>query len=625
MSELFSIKMRSSKEGSHISGAERIVGKDGISATLSSLSSRALEHDKGESDFINIKIERLSSARRLKALQVTTYEVDSVEAGHEKVREILSSAGVVRAKEIIAMLASLDKPMRGAMIVDVDTLERLEPDKQRGIRATYMDDASVLSAVVSSVKDHYREAIVLATKVLSAPGMVGEVCISDDPSYTTGYVTTHSSGYCRITKMKVTGSSKGGRVFLFRGERSLLSETIHYLEKEPVLVEDVCAITQSKKESRYGSIESELEKLCEESLDRHARTIDPSLEILCSNDYLGLSRDSEVIESAKRAAQIYGAGSTGSRLVTGTTFVHCELERHLASFKGAEDAILFQTGYMANVGTISALASKDDVIISDALNHASIIDGCRMSRAHTIVYPHLDMAALEDILSRCGSFRRRLVVSDAVFSMDGDILDLPRYLEICRRYDAFSMIDEAHSTGVLGKTGRGIVEHFGCEHPDISLGTLSKALGSQGGYVAGKKSICEYLRNKARSFIFSTSACPASVAAADAALSRLEESPELVSRLRENVIYFVSELQKGGLNVEDKGTAIVPIVIGGEKAALEAAAELEKQGFLVSAIRYPTVARGSARLRCAISAAHSRSMLSSAALAISRIALATPR
>lgn len=625
MSELFSIKMRSSKEGSHISGAERIVGKNDISATLSSLSSRALEHDKGESDFINIKIERLSGAKRLKALRVSTYEVDTVESGHKKVCEILTSAGIVRAEEIVAMLSELDKPMRGAMIVDVDTLERLEPNKERGTRATYMDDASTLSATVSSVKNHYREAIVLATKVLSAPGIVGEVCISDDPGYTTGYVTTRQAGYCRITKMKDFGSSKGGRVFLFRGDRGLLPETIRYLEKEPVLVEDVCAIAPSKNKSRYDSIEKELEKICAESLDRHAITIDPSLEILCGNDYLGFSRDTKVIEAARRAAQVYGAGSTGSRLVTGTTFVHCELERHLASFKGAEDAVLFQTGYMANVGTISALAGKDDVIISDALNHASIIDGCRMSRAHTIVYPHLDMAGLEDILSRCGSFRRRLVVSDAVFSMDGDILELPRYLEICRRYDAFSMIDEAHSTGVLGKTGRGIVEHFGCAHPDISLGTLSKALGSQGGYVAGKRSLCEYLRNKARSFIFSTSACPSAVAAADAALSRLEESPELVSRLRENVIYFVSELQKAGLNVEDKGTAIVPIVIGGEKAALEAAAELKKQGFLVRAIRYPTVAKGSARLRCAISASHTRNVLSAAAVAISRVALATPR
>ena len=227
------------------------------------------------------------------------------------------------------------------------------------------------------------------------------------------------------------------------------------------------------------------------------------------------------------------------------------------------------------------------------------------------------MDDLERLIARCGGYRRRLVVSDAVFSMDGDALDLPRLLDVCRRHDAFSMIDEAHATGVVGRTGRGLAEHFGCGHPDLTMGTLSKALGSQGGYVCGSAGIVEYLRQTARAFIFTTAPGAPAVAAADAALAVLEEEPERVERLRCNVRFLLDELAARGIAAKTD-SAIIPLVVGDEARAVEAADALEKEGFLVSAIRYPTVAHGAARLRVAVMSAHERADLARAAGAIAR-------
>ena len=273
-------------------------------------------------------------------------------------------------------------------------------------------------------------------------------------------------------------------------------------------------------------------------------------------------------------------------------------ERHLASFKGTEDAVVWATGYMANVGTISALVGKGDAVFSDALNHASIIDGCRLSRADVFVYRHGDMDDLARQLEAAGPRRRTLVVSDAVFSMDGDLLDLPKFLEVCRRAGAVSMIDEAHATGVVGATGRGLTEHFGCK-PDIILGTLSKALGSEGGFVCASRTACDYLRNRSRSFIFSTAPGPGAMAAADAALSVLEAEPGRAAALRAKAARFVAALNAAGVACATQ-SAIVPIPVGDERKACEVSAALEREGVLIPAIRYPTVARGAARLRAAV-------------------------
>ena len=519
-------------------------------------------------------------------------------------------------------------PMRGAMLVDADTLERLEPDKARGVRATCMDAAGAQGRLPASAKNHYAEAIVLASKVASAPGMVAEICISDDPGYVTGYVASRAIGYRRITCMKENGDGRGGRIFICKGIAADPSETIRFLETTPVLVEDIPALGGAASEKRFDEIDQELDAIRKDGLWRATRVLDSRLghvatmdgrdvAVLSSNDYLGLAKDPRVENAAAEAARRFGAGTGGARLTTGTQPLHAKLEERLASFFGSEAAVAYATGYMANVGAISALAGKGDVIFSDELNHASIIDGCRLSGADIVVYRHRDMDDLAGKLSLSGGYRRRLVVSDGVFSMDGDIAPLPAILDLCRRYDAFSFIDDAHAVGVLGRTGRGTAEHFGCARADLTVGTLSKALGSEGGFVCTSRELADYLVNRSRAYIFSTSPAPASVGAAIEALSILDAEPDLVELLRAKTGFFTAELRKRGIETQTQ-TAIVPIAIGDEGKAVAVAARLLEQGFMIPAIRYPTVARGKARLRVAISAAHDYGTLAAAAEAIKK-------
>ena len=417
MSEAYSVKMRASSGGNHVSGAEKIVSASSVSKVASRLVERALSHERGTPDFINVKVEALPEGiLRLKALPVKTHVVATPAEGRALAARLLADAGISRIDEIMARFSETHS-LRGAMLLDADTLERLEPDKSRGVRATYMDDAASIARGTAGVKNHYAEAIVLATKVQNAPGIVAEICVSDDPDYVTGYVATRELGYRRITVLKEKGDPNGGRIFLYRGPRDGVAETIEFLEKTPVLVEDVPTISSGGRE----------------------------LVVFASNDYLDLARDPRVVKAAADAANEFGAGSGGSRLTTGTQPVHVRLEDALAKFKGSESALLYGTGYMANVGAISSLVGKGDAVLSDELNHASIIDGCRLSGADVLVYRHGDMEDLDRKLGACREHRRRLVVSDGVFSMDGDILDLPRFLEVTRRHDAFSMVDEAHA------------------------------------------------------------------------------------------------------------------------------------------------------------------------------------
>ena len=621
----YSVKMRASAKGAHVSGAEKIVPAAAVPRTVAQLAERALTHAKGVPDFINVKIETPGEILRLEALNVTTHVTATAAEGRAKAAELLRGAGIVRIDEIMSRFAETS-PMRGAMLLDADTLERLEPDPVRGVRATCMDDAESLLKGTASGKNHYAEAIVLATKVQAAPGIVGEICVSDDPDYVTGYVATREIGYCRITTVKEKGSSDGGRIFLYRGPRERVPETIRFLERQPVVVDHVPVLGAVAAECRWATLTHELDDLGAAGLDRVCTTLDAQtgptavvdgrpLVVLSSNDYLDLARDPRVIQAVSDAAARWGVGSGGSRLTTGTQPPHVALEDHLARFKGTEAALVWATGYMANVGTISALVRKGDAILSDELNHASIIDGCRLSGADVVVYRHADLDDLEHKLAACREHRRRLVVSDAVFSMDGDLLDLPRFLEVCRRHDAFSMIDEAHATGVLGTAGHGLCEHWNCGRPDILLGTLSKALGAEGGFVCGRQVLVDYLRNRSRSFIFSTAPGAANVAAADAALSVLEAEPDRVARLRTNTARFVAELAKRGIRTQTD-SAIVPILVGDEKTALAVAEKVRAAGFLIPAIRYPTVAKGQARLRAAVMSAHTEAQLVAAAEAI---------
>jgi 8-amino-7-oxononanoate synthase len=327
-----------------------------------------------------------------------------------------------------------------------------------------------------------------------------------------------------------------------------------------------------------------------------------------------------VVQAAADAVVALGAGSTGARLTTGTRAAHQLLEQELALLKGAERALFFGSGYLAAVGTIPALVGRGDLILSDALNHACLIDGCRLSRAEVRVYQHGDVSHAAELLRDRASYRRALVVTDGVFSMDGDLAPLPDLVELCSAADAWLMVDDAHGTGVLGETGAGTVEHFGLEgRVPVQLGTTSKALGAEGGFIAGPAELIDYLCSRARSFIFSTAPTPATVAAVRAALRVLRAEPQRRRVLAANGARLREGLAAAGLQVADGITPIVPVVIGDAVAALRASQELEEAGVFVAAIRPPTVPEGTARLRVCVSAAHTGEMIDRAAAEIARV------
>lgn len=329
--------------------------------------------------------------------------------------------------------------------------------------------------------------------------------------------------------------------------------------------------------------------------------------ILCSNDYLGLSRHHDVIAGAITTTSKYGSGSGSSRLISGELSCYAELEDSIADFLGMESALLFPSGYQANIGLITALSDSFTTIISDELNHASIIDGCRLSKANVIISKHLDM---QDISNKLNSISNktgpRLIVAEGVFSMDGDISDIAQLRNIANEYNALLIIDDAHAIGVLGDAGRGIGYKMG-EKPsaDVIVGTFGKALGSSGAFVAGPKILREVLINLARTFIFTTGPNPAAIGAGYASLDLIKTNQNLIQKLRDNIIFFKSILSDYGFKIEKTGSSIFPIVIGSADATLVFAERLQKKGIFVRAIRPPTVKEGTSRLRLTVSATHS--------------------
>ena len=330
--------------------------------------------------------------------------------------------------------------------------------------------------------------------------------------------------------------------------------------------------------------------------------------MMASNNYLGLTFDSRVIEGAVKGAQQYGTGSGGSRLVSGTFPLFTDLENELAKFKNTEKALVFNTGYMANVGTISAIANKNTIIFSDALNHASIIDGCRLSRGAVKAYSHCDVDELKYLLKQVDRNARKLIVTDGVFSMDGDIAPLDKLYELSRDYNALLMVDDAHATGTIGN-GHGTAAYFNLEKEiDIQLGTLSKSLGSVGGYVAANSTIIDYLVNTSRSFIFSTALSPADIGAALAALHVLETDTSVLGRLQENVNYMSDQLTSMGIDATNE-TPIFPILIGSNEDTLAVSDYLYEAGIIGTAIRPPTVPIGESRIRLTVTAAHNKEQI----------------
>jgi len=328
----------------------------------------------------------------------------------------------------------------------------------------------------------------------------------------------------------------------------------------------------------------------------------------CSNNYLGLANHPRLVEAARRALDAYGVGPAAVRSIAGTMELHLELERRLAAFKGVEAAISFQSGFNANLGTIAALVGKEDVIYSDELNHASIIDGSRLSGATIVRYGHADPDDLRRTIeaNRDKGYRRSLIITDGVFSMDGDVAPLDRIYEVARDHDMLLMVDDAHGEGVLGRGGRGIVDHFGLHGKvDVEVGTLSKAFGVVGGVAAGKPVIVDWLRQRARPFLFSSAMTVPDVAACLAAVDLLEESDELVRRLWANSESFKQQIRAIGFDTGSSTTPITPIMLGEAPLAQEFSRELFRAGVFAMAIGFPTVPRGKARLRVMISAAHS--------------------
>ncbi len=341
----------------------------------------------------------------------------------------------------------------------------------------------------------------------------------------------------------------------------------------------------------------------------------------CTNNYLGLANHPAMKEAAKAAVDRWGVGPAAVRSIAGTQELHVELERRLAQFKGVEDALYVQSGFLANQSAIAPLVGKEDVIFSDRLNHASIIDGARLSGAKIIVYEHCDpVDAAAKIEEHLPNYRRGLLITDGVFSMDGDIAPLDNLTEVADRYGVLTMVDDAHGEGVLGRGGRGVVDHFGLQGAfDVEIGTLSKAFGVVGGVIAGKKAIVDYVRQKARPFLFSSAVTPADTAACLAAVELLESSEDLVRRLWDNAAYFKSEMKRLGFDTGRSETPIVPVMLGDAGLAKQFSRELFEAGVFAMSIGFPTVARGSARIRVMNTAAHSRDDLDQGLAAFGKV------
>ncbi len=368
-------------------------------------------------------------------------------------------------------------------------------------------------------------------------------------------------------------------------------------------------------------LSAELQGLRDQGLYRRLRVLDGeqtattsvdhrTVVNLSSNNYLGLTTHPLLRERALHAVRRFGVGSGSVRTIAGTMAIHMELEARLAAFKGTEAAVVFQSGFTANAGTVSSILGRDDVIVSDELNHASIIDGARLSRAAIKVFPHRDAGAARAIVAGLPAAQRKLIITDGVFSMDGDLGALPALCDVADEYGCIMMVDDAHASGVFGRQGRGTVDHFGLHgRVDVQVGTLSKAIGVLGGYVAGSRSLIEFLYHRARPFLFSTSHPPAVAAACIGALDVLEREPELIDRLWENTRFFKNGLSAMGFDTGGSESPITPVIVGDAVRAMQLSDRLFEKGVFAQGIGFPTVPQGKARVRTIVTATHTRDEL----------------
>jgi len=361
-------------------------------------------------------------------------------------------------------------------------------------------------------------------------------------------------------------------------------------------------------------------RVLESPQQAHALFDHASVVNLSSNNYLGLTTHPRLRERAEQALREFGVGSGSVRTIAGTMAIHMELERRLAAFKKTEAAVVFQSGFTANAGTVSSILGRDDVIVSDELNHASIIDGARLSRAAIKVFPHRDVAAARSVLRQLPGSQRKLLITDGVFSMDGDLGPLPELCDLADEFGCVMMVDDAHASGVFGTNGRGTVDHFGMHgRVDVQVGTLSKAIGALGGYVAGTKSLIEFLCHRARPFLFSTSHPPSVSASCIAALDVLESEPDLMERLWANTRLFKAGLQALGFNTGPSQSPITPVIVGDGALAMRLSDRLFAAGVFAQGIAFPTVARDKARVRTIVTATHTPEELQFALDAFARV------
>jgi glycine C-acetyltransferase len=370
-----------------------------------------------------------------------------------------------------------------------------------------------------------------------------------------------------------------------------------------------------------GYLGTELDSLRNQGLYRHLRVLDDEQKAttrfdhrqvvnLSSNNYLGLTTHPRLREAALDATRRLGVGSGSVRTIAGTMEIHMELERRLAAFKKTEAVVVFQSGFAANAGTVAAVLSKDDVVVSDELNHASIIDGSRLSKATIKVFPHKDVDAARKVLKELPAGQRKLLITDGVFSMDGDVGALPELCALAEEFGCIMMVDDAHASGVFGTNGRGTIDHFGMHgRVDIQVGTLSKAIGALGGYIAGSRILIEFLYHRARPFLFSTSHPPAVAAACIAAIDVLEQEPSIIDRLWDNTRFFKAGLQALGFNTGLSESPITPVIVGEGALAMKLSDRLFDEGVFAQGIAYPTVARDKARVRTIVTATHTRGEL----------------
>src|SRR5881398_916566 len=370
-----------------------------------------------------------------------------------------------------------------------------------------------------------------------------------------------------------------------------------------------------------GFLSTELDSLKQQGLYRHLRILEGEqshkstfdhrqVVNLSSNNYLGLTTHPKLRERALEATRTLGVGSGSVRSIAGTMDIHMELERRLARFKNTESVVVFQSGFAANAGTVAAVLTKDDVVVSDELNHASIIDGSRLSRATIKVFPHKDVEAARAVLRQLPASHRKLLITDGVFSMDGDVGALPALCALAEEFGCIMMVDDAHASGVFGKNGRGTIDHFGVHgRVDIQVGTLSKAIGALGGYVAGTRALIDFLHHRARPFLFSTSHPPPVAAACIAAIDVLLEEPQLIDRLWENARFFKAGLRELGFNTGLSESPITPVIVGEGALAMKLSERLFANGVFAQGIAFPTVARDKARVRTIVTATHTRDEL----------------